>query len=262
MKNKQLKSPPIVVVNEVFVGGDRAGPQTAAFNLPNDEKVLEKGSKLVILKNVQEAKFEKILKEIAKVVIAEDQQEHLSFHTFFTHILLHEMSHSLGPHNLAGGRTVRKELQEAHSALEEAKADIAGLYAVKILSDASRLDPGLKKSFYVTYTASAFRSIRFGLEEAHGKGQAVQLNFLIDQGGIVYDPNTERFSVNFEKIEEGVKELTAKILTIQGTGNKAEAVNLLKEYGINRDYTQKALGKLSSIPVDINPIYSYRQKME
>lgn len=275
LKNKELSVPPIVVVNEIFVGGDHAGPQTAAFNLPNDERVLEKGCKMVILKNVQEAKFENILKSISQIVLREDQQQYVSFYTFFTSILLHEMSHSLGPHNikrqpaLADGEsegnlinsTVRKELQEVHSAIEEAKADIVGMYHVKYLSEKeARLDPALKKHFYVTYLASAFRSIRFGLEEAHGKGQALQLNYLIDEGGLEYDEKTERFGVNFGKIEEAIKKLTAKILLIQEKGDKQKAKELLDKYGINREYTKKALEKLSGVPVDIFPIYSLFEK--
>ncbi len=68
---------PIRVVNVVFAAGDgNRGVQTAAFNLPNDERVIrEKGTKRVMLKNVQEAKFKMVLLPIAKVALpAADQK--------------------------------------------------------------------------------------------------------------------------------------------------------------------------------------------
>ncbi|KAK9709815.1 hypothetical protein K7432_008770 [Basidiobolus ranarum] len=112
------------------------------------------------------------------------------------------------------------------------------------------------ESFYVTYLASAFRSIRFGLNEAHGRGQAAQLNYLIDQGGFTYDSTTERFKVNFTKIDHAVEALTREIMVIQGNGNKSEAEQFLNTYGINREYTQLALKKLANIPIDIQPNFT------
>ncbi len=136
---------PIRVVNVVFTAGDaNRGVQTAAFNLPNDERVVkEKGSKRVMLKNVQEAKFRLVLEPIAKVALPAPQQENVSFDAFFTHILMHELMHGLGPHNISvGGRqtTVRQELKETYSAIEEAKADVSGLWALKQLADAGKID--------------------------------------------------------------------------------------------------------------------------
>src|SRR5204863_8891513 len=94
---------PIRVVNEVFSSGEgNHGVQTAAFNLPNDERVVkEKGSKRIMLKNVQEAKFNKTLVPISRVVLAQIQLDALSFDSFFTHILAHELMHGIGPHNIS-----------------------------------------------------------------------------------------------------------------------------------------------------------------
>ena len=179
---------PIVVVNEVFAAGDaNRGVQTAAFNLPNDERVVrEKGSKRVMLKNVQDAKFAKTLVPISKVVLSPADQKDLSFEAFFTHITVHELMHGLGPHNITvGGRqtTVRQAMKEASSFLEEAKADISGLFAIQYLIDKGVLPKSLERPLYTTFLASTFRSIRFGVNEAHGRGIAVQLNYLLDQGG-------------------------------------------------------------------------------
>src|SRR6185436_15084201 len=145
----------------------------------NDERVLAaKGAKRVMLKNVQDAKFAKILVPISKVVLSPADQGKVSFDAFFTHIVLHEMMHGLGPHNITvNGRetTVRKEMKDASSFLEEAKADISGLYALQHLIDKGVAPKSMQNALYTTFLASCFRSIRFGIAEAHGKGIAVQL---------------------------------------------------------------------------------------
>ena len=180
---------PIRVVNTVFSAGDaNRGVQTAAFNLPNDERVVaEKGSKRVMLKNNQEAKFNRVLVPISKVALSPGDQQTVAFDAFFTHILMHELMHGLGPHNISvGGRstTVRQEMKELYSAIEEAKADISGLFALQFLVDRGKLDKKFEQTMYTTYLASMFRSIRFGINEAHGRGVIVQLNYFLDNGGV------------------------------------------------------------------------------
>ncbi|ORY01694.1 hypothetical protein K493DRAFT_277737 [Basidiobolus meristosporus CBS 931.73] len=258
-KNKHLRSTPIVVVNELYNGGDATVPMTAAYNLPNDEQAIKRGgSKLVIIKNVQESKFKSILVKIADTLLDPEQIRYVDFEAFFNHILLHEVSHSNGPHETVQEPRVpiRSRLQEYHSTLEEAKADITGLFAAKLLFDQGSFKNTSMENFYVTYLASAFRSIRFGLNEAHGRGQAAQLNYLIDHGGFVYDPKSQRFRVDFAKIEEAVKSLVRDIMVIQGDGDKRNAENFLNTYGINRDYTQLALEKIAKIPIDIQPQFT------
>src|SRR5258708_29641117 len=154
---------PITVVNEIYAAGDgNRAVQTAAFNLPNDERVVrEKGTKRVMLKNVQDAKFAKTLQPISKIVLPAGDQGSLSFEAFFTHIVVHELMHGLGPHSITvNGRktTVRQELKETYSALEEAKADISGLFAIQHLIDKGAMPKALEASLYTTYLASTFRS--------------------------------------------------------------------------------------------------------
>jgi hypothetical protein len=251
---------PIVVVNEIYAAGDgNRGVQTAAFNLPNDERVVrEKGAKRVMLKNVQDAKFAKTLAPISKIVLSSADQANLSFEAFFTHIVVHELMHGLGPHSLsAGGRqtTVRQELKETYSALEEAKADISGLFAVQHMIDKGVLPRSFERSLYTTFLASAFRSIRFGVNEAHGRGIAIQLNYLLDQRGFVVNPDGT-FGVNGDRVKEGVAGLTREIMTIQAEGDYAKAKALGERLGVVRPPVQQALEKLKSIPVDIEPRFT------
>ncbi|KAF9406376.1 hypothetical protein BGZ76_006347, partial [Entomortierella beljakovae] len=127
-KAKGLQPPAIITVNQLYSGGDVAVPMTAAYNLPNDEKPIKiAGSKLVIIKNVQEGKFEKVLRPIAEQVLDPDQLDKVEFEAFFQHVLMHEVAHSLGPHFLVRDKEtkVRSALQEYHSAMEEAKAEIS-----------------------------------------------------------------------------------------------------------------------------------------
>jgi hypothetical protein len=98
----------------------------------------EKGSKRVMLKNNQEAKFAQVLVSISRVALPPADRSRVSFDAFFTHILMHELMHGLGPHAInAGGRatTVRQELREAYSPLEEAKVAPRFVTAAELLAE-------------------------------------------------------------------------------------------------------------------------------
>jgi hypothetical protein len=251
---------PIRVVNVVFAAGDgNRGVQTAAFNLPNDERVVkEKGTKRVMLKNMQDAKFKMVLLPIAKVALPAAAQKNISFDAFFTHILMHELMHGLGPHNITvSGRatTVRQEMKEIYSALEEAKADVSGLWALEQLADKKQVDGNIARTMYTTFLASAFRSIRFGVNEAHGRGIAVQLNYFLDSGAFKVLPDGT-FSVDDAKIKESVTGLTRDIMTLQAEGDYAKAKALIDKLGVVRPVVKKVLDRLTSVPVDIEPKFT------
>ena len=251
---------PIAVVNTVFSAGDgNRGVQTAAFNLPNDERVIrEKGSKRVMLKNNQQAKFDKVLMPISKVALASGDQGNVAFEAFFTHILMHEMMHGLGPHDInVGGRTttVRQELKDTYSTIEEAKADISGLFALQFMVDKGQLDKSFEKTMYTTFLASAFRSLRFGVNEAHGRGQAIQLNYLLDKGAFKVNGDGT-FSVDAAKIREAVSGLTREIMTLQAEGSYTKAKQMIDTLGVIRPQAKAVLDKLTSVPVDIEPRFA------
>jgi len=251
---------PIRVVNNVFSSGEgNSGVQTAAFNLPNDERVVkEKGSKRVMLKNVQDAKFNKTLIPISKVVLDPADQSALAFDSFFTHILCHELMHGLGPHNISvNGQdtTVRKQLKELYSAIEEAKADVTGLWALQYMIDHNIIEKSMERTLYTTYLASMFRSVRFGITEAHGRGVAMQFNYLTDEGAIKFNEARGTFSIDQSRIKESVTKLTRDLLTLEAEGSYDKAKEMLEKFAVIRPPMQQALDKLKDVPVDIEPVF-------
>ena len=208
-----------------------------------------------MLKNNQEAKFRMVLEPIAKVALSAADQGKVTFDAFFTHILMHELMHGLGPQNITvGGRAtrVRQELKETYGTTEEAKADISGLFALQFLVDKGVLDKALADTMYTTYLASMFRSIRFGINEAHGRGVAIQMNYFLDNGGVVANADGT-FAVNPARIKENVSGLTRDIMTMQATGDYAAAKAMLEKMGVVRPPVQAVLDKLANVPVDIAP---------
>ena len=251
---------PIRVVNLVFSSGEgNSGVQTAAFNLPNDERVIkEKGSKRVMLKNTQDAKFNKTLVPISRVVLAPSDQSALAFDSFFTHILCHELMHGLGPHNIkidGQETTVRKQLKELYSAIEEAKADMTGLWALHFMIDRGIIEKSMERTLYTTYLASMFRSVRFGITEAHGRGVAMQFNYLTDEGAIKFNEANGTFSIDHAKIKDSVRKLTSELLTIEAEGSYDKAKAMLDKFAVIRPPMQQTLDKLKDVPVDIEPMF-------
>jgi len=265
---------PIRVVNEVFAAGDgNHGVQTAAYNLPNDDKVVQqKGSKRVMLKNIQEAKFKSTLEPISKVVLQPAAQQDLSFELFFTHIVAHELTHGLGPHQIKiNGRDTnpRLELKELYSAVEEAKADVTGLFALQYLmtqADKGAVQaplphgPDAERKLYTTYLASSFRTLRFGLQDSHAKGMAVQFNYFLDKGAFVANSDGT-FSVDLNKIKDAVAGLDHDLLTLEATGDYAGTKKLMSEMMVLRPEVQKALERLKGVPTDIEPVFVTADKL-
>jgi hypothetical protein len=254
---------PIRVVNVVFTAGDaNKGVQTAAFNLPNDDRVIrEKGSKRVMLKNVQQAKFDEVLVPIAQVALAPADQSRVTFDAFFAHILMHELMHGLGPHQVHGtDQAVRLALKDTYAPIEEAKADISGLWALQQLVDKGTVSAEIGQSMYRTFLASAFRSIRFGINAAHGRGIALQLNYLLDRGAVVVNADGT-FAVVDDQIRGAVADLTRDLMTMQAVGDYEAAQELLSTMVVVRPEVQRVLDQLSEVPVDIEPNFVSAQEL-
>jgi len=264
---------PIRVVDEVFTAGDSdIAVRTAAYNLPNDDKVVQqKGSKRVMLKNVDEAKFKVTLIPIADIVLRAEDRKQVAFDAFFNQFVTHELMHGLGPHQITiHGRATnpRLELKDLYSAIEEAKADVTSLFALQLLmteADSGRIQaplphgPEAEKSLYTTYLASSFRTLRFGLQDAHARGMTMQFNYLEDKGAYVVNGDGT-FSVDFSKIQEAMRALDHDLLTVEANGDYPGAQKLLSLGGI-RPEVAKAIEKLKSVPTDIEPVYSTAEKI-
>ena len=254
---------PISVVDQIHGGGDNVpGIQTIAFNLPNDERVREaKGAKKVILQNVLGAKFDRILKPMAELVLVPEQSRNVTKAYMTNETLFHELSHSLGPGSITvNGRktTVDKELKEIGSGFEEAKADVMGAWNILYMMDRGVLPAAEKPQIRATYVAGLFRAMRFGVGEAHGQGAAMQYRYLRAKGALVWDAPAQRFRIDESKIDGAIRDLVADIVRLQGNGDYVGTKAFLAKWAVLDPEAEKVIGSMGHIPVDIRPIYPDR----
>ena len=256
---------PIRVVDVLYVGGDsKAGVQTLAFNLPNDERVREeKGSKKVLLRNVLRAKYDEILVPIAARVLLAADAERVSFDAYMAEVLHHELSHGLGPGKITidGRETeVRLELKELYSTMEEAKADVMGVYDILALIRRGEIPAEMRASLEPTYVAGLFRSARFGVHEAHGRGVVSQFNYLLERGALEVD-SEGRFQPVSERFETAIEELLATLLMLQAEGDYTRTAEFLDTYGVASASLLAAIDRLGDVPVDIRPLYPQAEEL-
>jgi hypothetical protein len=259
---------PIRVVDVVYTAGDtRAGTQTIAFNLPNDERVREaKGSKKVMLRNVMRAKFDKVLARIGAEVLTPELQSHLAFQPWFVRVPMHELAHGLGPGTItlpSGARTtVNQALQDRYSAIEEAKADAAGLHSLTVLAAKGHYDEEFVRQAFLGHIADLFRSVRFGTNSAHGMAGLIQFNYLVEKGAATYDEDTGHYDADYDKLVAANRDLARELLTLQAEGSYEKAGAMLERYGTMRPEMQSVIDRLAgNVPVDIRPRYSVLEKM-
>ena len=238
-----------------YAGDANAGSKAIAVNLPNDEEVqLQKGTRRLQLKNAMRAKFDEILVPLSELVIAEDQRELINFDSFFANVMFHEVAHGLGIKNTINDRgRVRNALQERASALEEAKADVLGLFMITELIKRGELEDESLDDNYVTFLASIFRSVRFGGASAHGRANLMQLSFLAEAGAFSYEESTETYRVDLEKMAQALNDLAGVILRIQGDGDYEGLGAFMEKHQVTTDRLRQSLDRLASegIPVDI-----------
>ncbi len=246
-KNSQLNAYDVIY----YAGDCNAGGKTIAINLPNDERIhLSLGSRRLQLKNTMRAKFDNILMPISKVLISEEQRKYINFDAFFSNTMFHEVAHGLGIKETINGKgKVREVLKEKYSTLEEGKADILGLYMVTKLVEMKELDSDLMTN-YVTFMAGIFRSIRFGASSSHGKANLLRFNFFKEKGAF-FKKEDGTYSIDFEKMQAAMNELSVIILKLQGDGDYEAVAKLMEEKcKIDADL-QADLDKLKDIPVDV-----------
>ena len=245
----------LAVYDAVFYGGDcNMAGKTIAINLPNDEQVqLQKGTRKLQLKNSMKAKFDNILVPISDVLMAEESRANVKFDAFFANVMFHEVAHGMGIKNTLDGQgTVRHALKEQYSAIEEAKADILGLYLVTKLAEMGEYTNSTLEENYTTFMAGIFRSVRFGASSAHGKANMLTFNFLEKEGA--FTRNEEGlYAINFEAMKEAVAKLGGAILKAQGDGDYEFVKEWIATEGVIKPTLQADLDKVNGmgIPKDI-----------
>jgi len=255
---------PISVVDLIYAAGDaRDGVQTLAFNLPNDPRVSdEHGTKKVMLRNIIEAKFEKILLPIAQLVLEPSLVAGIEARPFFISIVMHELAHGLGPRVVQGTDTPSSvALGASYSAIEEAKADVIGYLSLEELADEGVYPEAFRRQVTISTVAGLFRCVRFGTGEAHGKGCALQLDRLLEEGAVVATADG-RFDLKVERVRPVFADLGRELLMLEATGDAEAAVRLLAERGELVPVVRSALERLADVPVDIRPRYAVLDRIE
>lgn len=243
------------VYDAVLYKGDcNAGGKTIAINLPNDEKVhIQKGTRKLQLKNAMKAKFDRIMTPIAGVVIDPSQRDKVVFNSFFENVTFHEVAHGMGIKNTINGKgTVRQSLKELYATIEEAKADIMGLYLVDRLHQMGELTENDVECNYVTFFAGIFRSVRFGAASAHGKANMLCFNYMAERG--VFERSSEGlYKINMEKMKEATASLLAEVLKVQGDGDYQKLAQWIAQSSVVKADLEKDLLRIASkdIPKDI-----------
>ena len=255
-KEKANANPDMNAYDVIYYAGDcNAGSKNIAINLPNDPRVhAAKGSRKLQLKNSMQAKFDKILVPISKLVINPEQQKHINFDAFFENTMFHEVAHGLGVnYTIKDKKDVRSALQNYYTSIEEGKADILGLFLVTKLAEWDIIKNKDLMDNYVTFIAGIFRSTRFGAASAHGKANMMQFAHFMESGAISRDKATGYYTIDFEKMKKDIEVIAGEYITIEGDGDIETAAKLVAEKGIVTPVLQKDLDRIAgaNIPKDI-----------
>lgn len=257
---------PMEVMDTPYRSGDlRHGYQAVADNLPNDPRIhAEKGTKKIFFKNFMDARVNYVVLPIGKLLMREDQASLASMDGYLSVVVMHEISHGLGPaYARVGGKQVdiREAIGPIYSGLEEAKADIVGLYGLDLLMNRGVLPKSRAGDYYASHVAGIFRTVRFGVAEAHARAEMMEFNYFVEQGAITRDAKNGRYAIDFAKMPVAIASLTKELLEIEATGDRGRAEAWFKKYGTMPDELRAALSKTGSVPVDVDPITSFGEKV-
>jgi len=262
--SKRGHSTPMEVMDTPFRAGDlRHGYQAVADNLPNDPRVHEKkGSKKIFFKNFMDARVNYVVLPIGKRLMREDQARLATMEGYLAVVLMHEISHELGPNYARGQRDIRESIGPVYSGLEEAKADIVGLFGLNWLMEKGVLPKERAQEFYASHVAGIFRTVRFGVAEAHGRAEMMEFNYFSEQGAITRDAQSGRYAIDFAKMPGAIASLAKELLEIEATGDRKRAEEWFKKYDSMPSELKSALQNIHDVPVDIDPISAFREKVQ
>ena len=257
------------VMDAPFRGGDlRHGYQAVADNLPNDPRIhQEKGSKKIFFKNFMDARVNNVVLPMAHILMREDQAALASMDGYMSAVLMHEICHALGPafaRTSTGKVDIREAIGPTYAGLEEAKADVVGLFALNWLmtQDKGVIAKDKAQIVYASYLAGIFRTVRFGVAEAHGRAEMMEFNYLSEQGAIIRDPKTGRYAFDPAKIPGAIAALAKELLEIEATGDRNRAEQWFKKYGSMPAELKSALANAKDVPVDIDPVSAFGEQVQ
>ena len=258
---------PMEVVDAPFRTGDLGhGYQAVADNLPNDPKVHElKGSKKLFFKNFMDARVNYVILPLSRFMMPADQAAKASAEGYLLGTIMHEICHGLGPdfaHNASGDKImIREAIGPAYGGLEEAKADVVGMFSLKWLVDHGVLPKEKLDEYYASYLAGMFRTLRFGAGEAHGRAEMMEFNYYLEHGAIEREASG-KYSLHFDKMPEQITNLAKELLEIEATGDRARAEAWFTKYDVIPPELQQSLEKAKSVPVDLDPVFSFPRKVK
>ena len=258
---------PMEVMDAPFRTGDLGhGYQAVADNLPNDPKIHElKGSKKLFFKNFMDARVNYVILPLARYMMPESQAAMASADGYLLGTIMHEICHGLGPafaHDASGEKVdIRAAIGPIFGGLEEAKADVVGMFALKWLVDHSVLPKQKLNGYYASYLAGNFRTLRFGAAEAHGQAEMMEFNYYVEQGAVRRDASG-KYSVDFEKMPDAIAGLAKELLVMEATGDRARAEAWFTKYDVISPELQKSLDKAKGLPVDVDPLFAFPRKVE
>ena len=257
---------PMEVMDAPFRAGDlRHGYQAVADNLPNDPRIHEKkGSKKIFFKNFMDARVNEIILPLARRIMRPDQAAQASADGYLSMVIMHEISHGLGPAyaRVAGKQVdIREAIGPVFPGLEEAKADVVGMFGVKWLVDRGALPKNRLPEYYASYVAGIFRTVRFGIAEAHGRAEMMEFNYLAEQRAILREASG-RYAIDYGRMPAALASLSKELLEIEATGDRDRAEKWFKKYDAMPPDLKAALEKASDLPVDVDPVFSFPETVE
>jgi len=257
---------PMEMMDTPFRAGDlRHGYQAVADNLPNDPRIHEeKGTKKIFFKNFMDARVKYSVLPIGMMLMRADQGKLASTDGYLSNTVMHELSHGIGPafaRTPKGRMKITEAIGPTYSPLEEAKADIVGMYAIDWLMDHNNLPKSRANEFYASYVAGIFRAVRFGVAEAHGRGEMMEFNYLTEKGAITRDAATGKYVIDFAKMPGGIASLAKELLEIEATGDRQRAERWFAKYDQMPATLKAALSKATNVPVDLEPVTSFGDRV-
>jgi hypothetical protein len=262
LPSKRGKQSPMEVVDSPYRAGDLLhGYQAVADNRPNDPRIHEqKGSKKIFWKNFMDARVNYIVLPLAKQVMEPEQAAMASGDGYLTDTLMHEISHGLGPafaRTPAGKVDIREAIGAQYSGLEEAKADVVGEFGLQWLIDHGAFPKEKQNGVYASYVAGIFRTVRFGIAEAHGAAEMMEFNYLVEQGAIARNGASGLYKISFERMPRAMASLATELLEQEATGDRGRTERWFKKYAVMPAELSSALAKVSGIPVDVDPEFDF-----